>query len=178
MTIALDVAATHFYDDGLYRLASDSDDLLSSGDIIDRLEHLVSKYPIASIEDGLAENDWTGWQELTKRLGHRVQLVGDDLFTTNPNRVRRGIELHAANSVLVKFNQIGTITETLETIILAQRAGLSYVVSARSGETEDTTIADLAVGTAAMHIKIGSIVRSERLAKYNRLLRIESELQL
>jgi enolase len=177
MTIALDVAATHFHDNGVYRLASESNAELTSHDMIDRLERLVDKYPIASIEDGLAEEDWSGWQALTRRLGHRVQIVGDDLFTTNPARVRRGIELRAANSVLVKVNQIGTLTETLETIAVARQAGLSYVVSARSGETEDTTIADLAVGTAAKHIKIGSIVRGERLAKYNRLLRIDSELK-
>jgi enolase len=177
MTIALDIAATHFYDNGNYRLASEANTQLSSRDMIDRLERLVDEYPIASIEDGLAENDWGGWQELTRRLGDRVQIVGDDLFTTNPARVRRGIELQAANSVLVKVNQIGTLSETLETIVVARQAGFSYVVSARSGETEDSTIADLAVGTAANHIKIGSIVRSERLAKYNRLLRIEAELQ-
>jgi enolase len=178
ITIALDVAATHFYRNGSYRLATESDVELLSGDMIDRLERLVDTYPIVSIEDGLAEDDWSGWQELTRRLGHRVQIVGDDLFTTNPARVRRGIEMQAANSVLIKVNQIGTLTETLETIVLARRSGLSYVVSARSGETEDTTIADLAVATAANQIKIGSIVRSERLSKYNRLLRIEAELQV
>jgi enolase len=175
--IALDVAATHFYQDGSYRLATESKVALSSSDMIDRLERLVERYPIASIEDGLAENDWDGWQELTRRLGRRVQIVGDDLFTTNPARVARGIESQAANSVLVKVNQIGTLTETLETVVSARQAGWSYVVSARSGETEDTTIADLAVATAANQIKIGSVVRSERLAKYNRLLRIEEELQ-
>ncbi|MCI0335138.1 MAG: phosphopyruvate hydratase [Planctomycetes bacterium] len=176
VTIALDVAASHFYDGASYRLASEGNSRLSSHEMIDRLERLVTKYPIASVEDGLAEEDWNGWQDLTRRLGHGVQIVGDDLFTTNPERLRRGIELRAANSVLVKVNQIGTLCETLATIILAREAGFSYVVSARSGETEDTTIADLAVGTAAKHIKIGSVVRSERLAKYNRLLRIESEL--
>jgi enolase len=177
VTVALDVAATHFYDGRSYCLASERNVQLSSSQLIDRLESLVDRYPITSIEDGLAENDWAGWQELTRRLSGRVQIVGDDLFTTNPERVRRGIELRAANSVLVKVNQIGTLTETLNTILLARSAGFSYVVSARSGETEDTTIADLAVGTAADQIKIGSIVRSERLAKYNRLLRIEEELQ-
>ncbi len=176
VTIALDVAATHFYDGHAYCLASERSGNLLSGDMIDRLEHLVAKYPISSIEDGLAEDDWPGWQELTRRLGDRIQIIGDDLFATNPQRVRRGIELKAANSVLVKANQIGTLTETLSTINLARQAGYSFVVSARSGETEDTTIADLAVGTAARHIKIGSVVRSERLAKYNRLLRIEEEL--
>jgi enolase len=177
VTIALDVAATHFYDGSSYCLASERNAKLSSSQLIDCLEGLVGRYPITSIEDGLAEEDWAGWQELTRRLGERVQIVGDDLFTTNPERVRRGIELRAANSVLIKVNQIGTLTETLKTILLARGAGFSYIVSARSGETEDTTIADLAVGTAANHIKIGSIVRSERLAKYNRLLRIEEELQ-
>ena len=177
VSIALDVAATHFYNGHNYRLASEQNALLSSNELIDRLEQLVNKYPITSIEDGLAEDDWTGWQELTGRLGSQVQVVGDDLFTTNPRRVQQGIEMAAANSVLVKLNQIGTLTETLSTINLARNAGFSYVVSARSGETEDITIADLAVGTAAKHIKIGSIVRSERLAKYNRLLRIEEELQ-
>jgi enolase len=137
---------------------------------------LLARYPITSIEDPLAEEDWIGWQELTRRIGQRAQIVGDDLFATNPERVRRGIELQAANSVLVKLNQIGTVTETLRTIGIASEAGFSHVVSARSGETEDTTIADLAVGTAAKYIKIGSIVRSERLAKYNRLLRIDEEM--
>ena len=177
VTIALDVAATHFHEAGSYCLASEGHAKLSSDELIDRLAHLVDDYPISSIEDGLAEEDWTGWQSLTRRLGSRVQIVGDDLFTTNPLRVKRGIEIGAANSVLVKLNQIGTLTETLTTIRMAHDAGFSCVISARSGETEDTTIADLAVGTAARQIKIGSIVRSERLAKYNRLLRIEEELQ-
>jgi enolase len=176
VAIALDVAATHFYDDGKYCLASEGNARLASRDMIDRLEQLIEKYPITSIEDGLAEDDWSGWRELTARLGNRVQLVGDDLFTTNPVRLRQGIELKAANSVLVKVNQIGSLSETLETIALARRAGFSYIVSARSGETEDTTIADLAVATAANCIKIGSIVRSERLAKYNQLLRIDADL--
>jgi enolase len=144
--------------------------------MIDHLEQLIARYPVTSIEDALAEDDWNGWQELTRRLGRRVQIIGDDLFATNPVRVQRGIELNAANSVLIKPNQIGTVAETLKTIDLARRAGFSHVVSARSGETEDTTIADLAVATAAKYIKIGSIVRGERLAKYNRLLRINAEL--
>jgi enolase len=177
VTIALDVAASHFFDGHSYRLKAETDARLSSGQMIDSLEQLVARYPIASIEDPLAENDWKGWQELTRRLGRQVQIIGDDLFATNPMRLERGIETQAANSVLVKPNQIGTLTETLRTIDLARRAGFSYVVSARSGETEDTTIADLAVGSAAKYIKIGSIVRSERLVKYNRLLRIEAELQ-
>lgn len=144
--------------------------------MIDRLEDWVTRYPITSIEDGLAEDDWEGWQRLTDRLGGRVRLVGDDLFTTNTRRLRRGIEARVANSVLIKINQIGTITETLRTMQLARSAGYQCVVSARSGETEDATIADLAVGTAADHIKIGSIVRSERLAKYNQLLRLAEQL--
>jgi enolase len=177
LTLALDVAASHFYNDGVYHLNAAGGRRLSTIPMIEQLEQLVARYPITSIEDGLAEEEWDGWQELTRRLGQRVQLIGDDLFTTNAERVRRGIEIGAANSVLVKPNQIGTITETLRTIDLARQAGFSYVISARSGETEDTTIADLAVGTAARYIKIGSIVRSERLAKYNRLLRIEAELE-
>lgn len=176
MTIALDVAATHFQEGDHYRLATERDVLLTNSQMIDRLESWVNDFPITSIEDGLAEEDWAGWQELTRRLGDRVQLVGDDLFTTNVARVRRGIELGAANSVLIKVNQIGTLTETLETIATARNAGYSLVVSARSGETEDTTIADLAVAVAADQIKIGSIVRSERLAKYNQLLRIEERI--
>ncbi len=177
VTIALDVAASRLFDGHSYRLAIDGCPSLSSSQLIDHMEQLVARYPITSIEDALAEDDWTGWQELTHRLGDHVQIIGDDLFATNPERVRRGIEMRAANSVLVKVNQIGTLTETLSTISLARRAGYGHVVSARSGETEDTTIADLAVGSAAKYIKIGSIVRSERLAKYNRLLRIEAELQ-
>ncbi len=177
VTIALDVAATHFFDKGHYRLASEGGLQLTSDELIDRLSNWVDKYPITSIEDALAEEDWSGWETLTSRLGKRVQLVGDDLFTTNAKRVRRGIETAAANSVLVKVNQIGTLTEALQTMEVARQAGFTSVVSARSGETEDTTIADLAVGTAAEQIKIGSIVRSERLAKYNRLLRIEAEIQ-
>jgi enolase len=177
VVIALDVAASHFFDGRSYRLNVGGGATFSSEQMIEHLERLVARYPIASIEDGLAEEDWSGWQALTRRVGQRVQIIGDDLFATNPDRVLRGIEMQAANSVLVKPNQIGTLTETFRTIDLARRAGFSHVVSARSGETEDTTIADLAVGTAAKYIKIGSIVRSERLAKYNRLLRIEAELQ-
>lgn len=171
-TIALDVAATHFWDGGGYRLASERDTRLSSDQLIDRLEEWVERYPITSIEDGLAEDDWDGWERLTRRLGQRVRLVGDDLFTTNVHRLSMGIERGVANSVLIKINQIGTITETLQTMQLARSAGYTCVVSARSGETEDATIADLAVGAAGDLIKIGSIVRSERLAKYNQLLRI------
>jgi len=176
VTIALDVAATHFFEAGLYRLSSEGNVQLTSDELIDRLVCWVDKYPITSIEDALAEEDWSGWQTLVSRLGRRVQLVGDDLFATNPERVQRGISTSAANSVLVKVNQIGTLSEALQTMELARQAGFTLVVSARSGETEDTTIADLAVGAAANQIKIGSIVRSERLAKYNRLLQIEEEI--
>ena len=172
VTIALDVAATHFYVDGHYCLAAERDARLTSDEMTDRLAGWIDRFPISSIEDPLAEEDWSGWQLATRRIGHRVQLVGDDLFTTNADRVNHGIELGAANSVLVKVNQIGTLTETFRTIETARRAGYSIVVSARSGETEDATIAPLAVAVAADQIKIGSIVRSERLAKYNELLRI------
>jgi enolase len=178
MSIALDVAASHFLQpDGQYQLRSENNACLDSDQMIDRLEQWVERFPITSIEDALAEDDWEGWSKLTRRLGDRVQLVGDDLFTTNASRVARGIEEQAANSVLVKVNQIGTVTETLETIKQARIAGFSLVVSARSGETEDDILADLAVGVAADQIKIGSIVRSERLAKYNRLLRISESLE-
>ena len=170
------VAATHFYEEGTYRLRSEGDKLLSSDQMVDRLESWVDDYPIASIEDGLAEEDWQGWQQLTDRLGQRIQLVGDDLFATNPVRLQRGVVSAAANSVLIKVNQIGTLTETMETVSMARLAGFSTVVSARSGETEDTSIADLAVAVAADQVKIGSIVRSERLAKYNRLLRISEQI--
>lgn len=176
VAIALDVAATHFFDGSHYRLAATGDARLTSSEMIDHLAALVDRYPIVSIEDGLAEEDWPGWQLLTQRLGNRVRLVGDDLFATNPRRVRRGIEQHVAGAVLIKVNQIGTLSETLYTMRIAVEAGYTRVVSARSGETEDTTIADLAVGAAGEQIKIGSIVRGERLVKYNRLLRIAEEL--
>lgn len=177
VSIALDVAASRLFDGHSYCLAIDGRRSLTSNQLIEFMEQLVARRPIVSIEDALSEDDWAGWQELTRRLGRQVQIVGDDLFATHPERLRRGIELGAANSVLIKVNQIGTLTETLRTISLARRAGYGYVVSARSGETEDTTIADLAVASAAKTIKIGSVVRGERLAKYNRLLRIEAELQ-
>ena len=176
VTIAIDVASTHFFDGAHYRLRATGDARLSSAELIDQLASLVDDFPITSIEDGLAEDDWDGWQQLTRRLGGRVKLVGDDLFATNPQRIERGIAAGAANSVLVKVNQIGTLSETLRAMQIAQAAGYGRVVSARSGETEDATIADLAVGVAAELIKIGSIQRSERLAKYNRLLEIEEEL--
>ena len=177
IAFALDVAATHFYrpEQGRYDLASEGR-MCDASELIDLLAGWVADYPIVSIEDGLAEDDWAGWRELTDRLGGAVQLVGDDLFTTNPQRVRQGIGQGIANAVLVKMNQIGTLTETLEVIRLAQEAGYRTVISARSGETEDSTIADLAVATSAGQIKIGSLAQSERLAKYNQLLRIEEAL--
>jgi enolase len=176
VSIALDVAATHFFDGEGYRLASDGGERLTSREMIDRLSDWVDAFPIHSIEDGLAEDDWAGWQSLCTRLGARVRLVGDDLLTTNASRVKKAIELGAANAVLVKMNQIGTLTETFETMRIARESGMHLVISARSGETEDTTLSDLAVAGAGEQIKIGSVVRSERLAKYNRLLRIEEQL--
>jgi enolase len=174
--LAIDVASTHFYEGCYYRLAATGGARLSSDELIDRLAALVDEFPIVSIEDGLAEEDWDGWQRLTARLGSRVRLIGDDLFATREERVRRGIAQGAANSVLIKLNQVGTVSETLRTMRVAHASAYGRVVSARSGESEDTTIADLAVGTASKSIKIGSIQRSERLAKYNRLLRIEEDL--
>ncbi len=174
--LAIDVASTHFYDGHSYRLRAAGDARLSSDQMIDEMVRLVGRLPVDFLEDPLAEDDWDGWRQLTARIGGQVRLVGDDLFATNVERLRRGIELGAANSVLIKLNQIGTLSETLAAIELARSAGYGFVVSARSGETEDTTIADLAVATAADAIKIGSIVRGERLAKYNQLLRIEESL--
>ncbi len=172
VSIALDVAATHFYRDGKYHLASEGREL-TSGQMVDLLARWCESYPVVSIEDGLAEDDWDGWAELTARLGS-VQLVGDDLFTTNAARLRDGVHRKAANAVLVKMNQIGTLTETLDVCVLARQVGYSAVVSARSGETEDSFLADLAVASGAGQIKIGSVTRSERLAKYNRLLELEA----
>jgi enolase len=173
--IALDVASTHFYDGTLYRL---KDQLLTAMTMSAMLADWVDRYPILSIEDGMAEDDWAGWQQLTETLGNRVQLIGDDLFVTNPHRLAQGIEKRVANSILIKVNQIGTLTETLAVIEQARDAGYRCAISARSGETEDTTIADLAVATGVGQIKIGSIARSERLAKYNQLLRIEEQMAL
>jgi enolase len=172
---AVDVAATHFFDGSVYRL-EDVPEGLDADALIGRLEQMAFDYPIVSIEDGLAEDDWEGWTMLTERLGSRVQVLGDDLFATNPARLRRGIDARVANSVLVKMNQIGTLTETLQVIRLAKDAGYAPVVSARSGETSDDFIADLAVGTSAGQIKIGSLAQSERLEKYNQLLRIDEQL--
>ena len=175
VAIAIDVAATHFHCDGAYTLRSEGRQL-APDEMIDLLARWVDTYPVVSIEDGLAEDDWTHWPALTARLGGRAQIIGDDFFTTNPVRVRRGIAERSANAVLVKMNQIGSLTETLDVVALCREAGFRAVISARSGETEDDFLADLAVGCAGGQIKIGSIVRSERLAKYNQLLRIEEEL--
>jgi enolase len=174
--LAIDIASSHFYRNGRYHFGATGHAALTAEDMIDLLGGWVERYPLLSIEDGLAEDDWEGWQKLTAALGKRVQLVGDDLFVTNPERLKRGIAARVANSVLVKLNQIGTLTETLEVIELARSGGYRPVISARSGETEDSTIADLAVATGAGQIKIGSVARSERLAKYNQLLRIEEEM--
>jgi enolase len=174
--LALDVASTHFYRDGRYRLRATAGTAMTADEFVALLERWVNDYPIFSIEDGMAEDDWDGWQALTAALGRRVQLIGDDLFVTNPERLHRGIAAGVANSVLVKVNQVGTLTETLEVLAVARAAAYRPVISARSGETEDSTIADLAVATGAGQIKIGSVARGERLAKYNQLLRIEEEL--
>ncbi|MAK61952.1 MAG: phosphopyruvate hydratase [Ponticaulis sp.] len=173
--LALDVASTEFFNDGIYTLAGEGKSL-GSQEMARYLEDLVSKYPIVSIEDGMAEDDWDGWVALTQAIGSKCQLVGDDLFVTNPKRLAMGLEKGAANSILVKVNQIGTLTETLDAVSLAQRNSYSAVMSHRSGETEDVTIADLAVATNCGQIKTGSLARSDRLAKYNQLIRIEEEL--
>ena len=173
--IAIDAASSEFYKDGLYVLASENRSL-SSAEFVDLLATWVDQYPIISIEDGMDENDWAGWKLLTDRIGDRVQLVGDDLFVTNTKILSKGIEQGVGNSILIKVNQIGTLTETLAAIDMAKGAGYTAVVSHRSGETEDTTIADLAVATNAGQIKTGSLSRSDRIAKYNQLIRIESEL--
>jgi enolase len=173
--LGLDVASSEFYKDGAYDLASEHRKF-TSAQFADFLEGLVGRYPIVSIEDGMAEGDWDGWALLSKRLRDKIQLVGDDLFVTNTKILAEGIERKIANSILIKPNQIGTLTETLEAIDMATRAGYSAVVSHRSGETEDATIADIAVATGATQIKTGSLCRSDRLAKYNQLLRIERQL--
>ncbi|MCK4436941.1 phosphopyruvate hydratase [bacterium] len=174
--LALDSAASSFYENDKYTLTSEPNPERSSGEMVDFYETLVSKYPIISIEDGLAEDDWEGWKTLTDRLGEKVQIVGDDLFVTNKSRLREGIDRGIANSILIKVNQIGTLTETLNTIKLAREAGYTAIISHRSGETEDTTIADLSVATNCGQIKSGSLSRTDRVAKYNQLLRIEEEL--
>ncbi|MGA9856919.1 MAG: phosphopyruvate hydratase [Solirubrobacteraceae bacterium] len=176
VAIALDPASSEFFSDGLYRLEGEGR-TLTSAEMVDYWERLVARYPIVLLEDGMAENDWDGWRMLTERLGSVVQLVGDDVFVTNPTILRRGIAAGIANSILIKLNQIGTITETLETIALARDAGYRAVVSHRSGETEDAFIADFVVATGVGQIKTGAPARSERVAKYNQLLRIEEELR-
>ena len=175
--IAMDAAVSDWFntEDGKYHLPKRGT-VMTSSEMIDMWEDLCNKYPIISIEDGLGEDDWEGWQRLTKRLGKRVQLVGDDLFVTNAARVKKGIEMGAANAVLIKVNQIGTLTETLDAIQTANRAGYTAIVSHRSGETEDTTLADIAVAVNAGQIKTGAPSRTDRVAKYNQLLRIEEEL--
>ncbi len=175
ITLALDCAASEFYRDGIYDLAGEGKQF-SSEAFTDYLAELVAAHPIISIEDGLDESDWDGWKYHTQKLGDKIQLVGDDLFVTNTKILQQGIDLGIANSILIKFNQIGSLSETLEAIAMAKAAGYTAVISHRSGETEDTTIADLAVATAAGQIKTGSLCRSDRVAKYNRLLRIEAEL--
>jgi len=177
VALGLDVAATELYQDGVYVLEREGT-RKTAAEMVSYYEGIVGSYPILSIEDGLSEDDWEGWKLLTQRLGERVQLVGDDLFVTNVKRLRKGIDEDIANSILVKVNQIGTITETLEAVGMALSAGFTAVMSHRSGETEDTTIADLAVGTGVGQIKTGAPARSERVAKYNQLLRIEEELGL
>ncbi|MHB0776694.1 phosphopyruvate hydratase [Halomonas sp. WWR20] len=175
VTLALDCASSEFYRDGQYRLAGEGKSFDSAG-FVDYLAGLVEEYPIVSIEDGMDESDWEGWKTLTDKLGDKVQLVGDDLFVTNTRILKRGIDESIGNSILIKFNQIGSLSETLDAIKMAQDAGFTAVISHRSGETEDTTIADLAVATSAGQIKTGSLCRSDRVAKYNRLLIIEQEL--
>jgi len=173
--LALDVATTEFYKDGSYVLASENRSL-TSDEMAAYLADLVANYPIFSIEDGMSEDDWDGWRSLTEMLGSRVQLVGDDLFVTNVTRLQEGIDRNIANSILIKVNQIGTLSETLDAVKMAHDAGYTAVMSHRSGETEDTTIADLAVATNCGQIKTGSLARSDRVAKYNQLIRIEEEL--
>ena len=177
VVFALDPAASEFYQDGYYVLQAEGGDRWDADRMIEFWRQLVDDYPIVSIEDGLDENDWEGWTKLYTALGERLQIMGDDIFVTNPERLRRGIEQRCANSILIKLNQIGTLSETLETIEIAKRARYTNVVSHRSGETEDTTLANLAVATNAGQIKTGSLCRSDRVAKYNELLRIEEELE-
>ena len=175
VNIAIDVAASEFYQDGKYNLKGEGRSL-TTDELIDFYEELVNKYPIISIEDPVDENDWEGFTKVTKRLGDKIQLVGDDLFVTNKKCLQMGIDKHAGNAILLKVNQIGTITETLETIKLARENGYKTIISHRSGETEDTTIADLAVGLDLGQIKTGSMSRTDRICKYNQLMRIEEEI--
>ena len=174
--LGMDIAASEFYEDGKYSLKWSSNESMTAAELVDYFQGWVEKYPIISIEDGLAEDDWDGWKVLTERLGRKIQLVGDDIFVTNTKRFQRGIDLGVSNSILIKLNQVGTLTETLAAIEMAKTNNMTAVVSHRSGETEDTFIADLVVATNARQIKTGSASRSDRVAKYNRLLRIEEEL--
>ncbi|GLI39719.1 phosphopyruvate hydratase [Geobacter hydrogenophilus] len=174
--LALDVASSELFNDGVYVLENEAEPKKTPAQMVDFYENLVNKYPIISIEDGMAENDWDGWKLLTDRLGKRIQIVGDDLFVTNPRILKEGIQKGIANSILIKLNQIGSLTETLDAIEMAKRAGYTCVISHRSGETEDTTLADLSVAVNAGQIKTGSLCRTDRVAKYNQLLRIEDEL--
>jgi enolase len=174
--IALDPAASSFFENGKYNLKAEKNPIKTSAEMVEFYESLVNKYPIISIEDGLAEDDWDGWKLLTEKLGKKIQIVGDDIFVTNTERIAKGIEMGICNSVLIKLNQIGTLTETLDAIEMTKRAGYTAVVSHRSGETEDSTIADVVVGVNAGQIKTGSVSRTDRIAKYNQLLRIEEEL--
>ena len=171
--LGLDVASSEFYSNGKYRL---NDGIYNSNDFCEYLSELCKNYPIISIEDGMAEDDWVGWKQITDSMGKKVQLVGDDVFVTNPEILKKGIDAGIANSILIKLNQIGTVTETINTIDIAKQSDYSFIISHRSGETEDTTIADLSVGTGSNQIKTGSLSRSDRVAKYNRLLRIEENL--
>jgi len=173
--LALDVASSELFQDGVYTLENEAEPKKTADQLIDFYENLVNKYPIVS-EDGMAENDWDGWKKMTDRLGKRIQIVGDDLFVTNPAILKEGIQKGIANSILIKLNQIGTLTETLDAIEMAKRAGYTTVISHRSGETEDTTLADLAVAVNSGQIKTGSLCRTDRVCKYNQLLRIEDEL--
>jgi len=174
--LALDVASSELFENGVYTLENEAQQKKTPAELVDFYENLVNKYPIISIEDGMAENDWDGWKLLTERLGKRIQIVGDDLFVTNPSILKEGIKKGIANSILIKLNQIGTLTETLDAIEMAKRAGYTCVISHRSGETEDTTLADLSVAVNAGQIKTGSLCRTDRVCKYNQLLRIEDEL--
>jgi len=174
--LALDVASSELFKDGVYTLENEAQPKKTPTELIDFYENLVNKYPIISIEDGMAENDWDGWKQMTERLGQRIQIVGDDLFVTNPKILKEGIDKGIANSILIKLNQIGTLTETLDAIEMAKRAGYTTVISHRSGETEDTSLADLAVAVNSGQLKTGSLCRTDRVAKYNQLLRIEDEL--
>jgi len=176
--LALDVASSELFKDGVYTLENEAEPKKTPTQMVDFYENLVNKYPIISIEDGMAENDWDGWKLLTDRLGKKIQIVGDDLFVTNPKILKEGIQKGIANSILVKLNQIGSLTETLDAIEMAKRAGYTCVISHRSGETEDTTLADLSVAVNAGQIKTGSLCRTDRVAKYNQLLRIEDELDV